>query len=246
MSCSVFSTRKPTPELPDAEEWVCEAFERLGWSLKPEAVEAFAVYLRLLVKWNRHINLTAIREPRDAVRRHFLDSALVLDHVPLKEGDQVADIGSGAGFPGIPVAILRPNVRVTLWEPTLKKASFLETVKVTLGLKNVTVVPERLEPKRIPKPYLSVFDGVMSRYTASLRWLVACAREIVRPGGWLVAYKWSGDHEEAELKRLVETLHMAESQWLPDPRAESRRCFAFFRFPEKDKEVEPKHRPQIR
>lgn len=238
MSFSVFFTHEPPPELPHAETWVRETFERIGWPLKPQAIGAFASYLRLLVKWNRHLNLTAIREPRCAVRRHFLDSALVLDHAPLRERDQVADIGSGAGFPGIPVAILRPDVQVTLWEPTLKKASFLETVRVTLGLKNVAVVPERLKPKRIPKPYLSAFDGVLSRYTAPLGWLAACAREMVRPGGWLVAHQWSGAHEEAEWKRLAETLHAAEAKWLPDPRAESKRCFALLRFSEK-RNVEP-------
>jgi 16S rRNA (guanine527-N7)-methyltransferase len=231
MSSSASPTRGRNRDLNDAERWVAEAFARVGKSLEPDAVDAFAVYLRLLTKWNEKINLTAIRDPQSVVTRHFVDSALVLDHAPAAEHAVVADIGSGAGFPGVPFAILRPDAHVVLWEPVVKKAAFLETVVATLRLRNTAVVPRRVEPKQIPIPYAATFDGVVSRYTASLTWLATCARAMVHPGGWLVAHKYAGAKEEAELNRLAAMFDAPHAEWRSDARAEPNRCFAVIWFP---------------
>lgn len=231
MSSSVTSTRGRSPELDGAYGWIADAFARVGKPLEPPVVEAFAAYLRLLVRWNRKVNLTAIREPLSVVTRHFVDSALALDHAPFPESAAIADIGSGAGFPGVPVAVLRPDARVSLWEPVMKKAAFLETVVASLGLRNATVVPERVEPKRIPAAYASAFDGVLSRYTASLTWLASCAQGLARPGGWLVAHKYAGASEELELQRVAGLFGATFAEWRSDSRAEPNRCFAVVRFP---------------
>jgi 16S rRNA (guanine527-N7)-methyltransferase len=96
----------------------------LSLDLSPEQIEQFLVYLALLLKWNRKMNLTALRTPAEIISRHFLDSLLLLPHLP--ETARLLDIGSGAGFPGLPLKIVRPGLTIDLVEATAKKASFLK------------------------------------------------------------------------------------------------------------------------
>jgi 16S rRNA (guanine527-N7)-methyltransferase len=205
---------------------VLAEFERIGLYLGGAEAGAFVHYAALLERWGRRVNLTAITGFPDVVHRHFLDSALVLSHVSPRPGDAVADVGSGAGFPGVPLAILRPDVRFSLFEATAKKAAFLHALVATLGLRNVAVETCRLEAARVPPEWRGVFDGVVSRYTAPLTWLVRCARALLRPVGWLVAHRFEGGADEALLARLRSAGDVERAEWAADARAVPRRCFA--------------------
>jgi 16S rRNA (guanine527-N7)-methyltransferase len=140
-------------------------------------------YLALLVKWNRTYNLTAIRDPLAMVSQHLLDSLAVLPHLPPRAA--LADAGSGAGLPGIPIAIARPQYRVALAEASQKKAAFLRQATIELKLGNVEVHEGRVEAWR-PQP---LFDVVISRAFAALAEFIAACRHLVAPGGVLAAMK---------------------------------------------------------
>lgn len=159
-------------------------------------------YLRLLEKWNRVHNLTAIREPEQMVVLHLLDSLSLLPHVA--QARTLIDVGTGAGLPGIPLAIARPQLAVTLLDANHKKATFLRQAKAELALANVEVVCERVEKYRPP----AVFDLVVSRAFADLADFVAQSRHLVGPGGALLAMK--GVHPFEEIARLPAT-HRVET-----------------------------------
>ena len=128
-----------------------------GAELDARAVEQFEAYLALLVKWNARMNLTAVRTPEEIVRRHFAESIFAAQQIP-KQAKTLLDFGSGAGFPGIPIAICRPKIGVTLAESQGKKATFLREVVRTLGLK-AEVWPGRVEEMAGER----VFDAVTLR-----------------------------------------------------------------------------------
>ena len=158
----------------------------LGLELGPAARERLLGYLALLVKWNRTYNLTAIRDPLAMVTHHLLDSLSVLPHLPLSASrPRVADAGSGAGLPGIPLAIARPQWHVALAESSQKKAAFLRQAAIELALGNVEVHEGRVEAWR-PQP---LFDLVISRAFSALGEFIAACRHLVVPGGTLAAMK---------------------------------------------------------
>lgn len=143
-------------------------------------------YVELLGKWNRTYNLTAIRNPLAMVTQHLLDSLAVLPHLPLApESGRVADAGSGAGLPGIPLAIARPGWRIALAESNQKKAAFLRQAAIELALGNVEVHEGRVESWRPA----ALFDVVISRAFAALEQFSAACRHLLAPGGVLAAMR---------------------------------------------------------
>ena len=172
----------------------------LSLELPGGARERLLLYTTLLEKWNRTYNLTAIRDPRAMVVHHLLDSLSVLPHLPLpREGARLADAGSGAGLPGIPLAIARPRWHVALAESSQKKAAFLRQAAIELGLDNVEVHEGRVEAWR-PQP---LFDLVISRAFAALADFVAACRHLVRPGGTLAAMKGAASEERRQECTLI-------------------------------------------
>jgi 16S rRNA (guanine527-N7)-methyltransferase len=156
-----------------------EGAAALGVALGQEQLVRFGAYFDLLARWNARLNLTRIIAPGEVVSKHFLDSLAILPH--LGDAQELLDVGSGAGFPGIPAAIGRPGLRVTLVEATQKKAAFLEAVKRELSLP-LTIRAERFEALS-PTP----FGAVVSRATLDpARW-VAAGAPWVAPGGRLLA-----------------------------------------------------------
>ena len=154
-----------------------------GASVRPELISQLSVYLDLLVKWNARTNLTAIREPEEMVRRHFGESLFAGVHLGrrLTPDAEVLDFGSGAGFPGLPMQLLHPELRVTLAESQGKKASFLREAVRTLGLRT-EVWAARVETL----PANRRFDAVTLRAVDHMQEAVAEARGRQVPGGWLV------------------------------------------------------------
>ena len=154
----------------------------MGLALERRQAAMLLVLVRELVDWSARFNLTAIREPADIVRKHLLDSLSVLPHLT---GSSVADVGTGAGFPGLPLAIASPQRRFTLIESTGKKVRFVEHAAGSLGLANVTVVNARAEAFKPTQR----FDCVVARALSSLADFVRFAGHLASPGGRLLAMK---------------------------------------------------------
>ena len=153
----------------------------LGIPLDDRAVSRFTTYLTLLQRWNARINLTRITDAAEILSKHFLDSLAIVPH--LGPAQTLIDVGSGAGFPGVPAAIARPGLAVTLLESIQKKCAFLEALRRDLQLP-LTVVPQRLEHFHPPAPGFAV---AVSRATlAPAEWALRGA-PLVAPGGLLIA-----------------------------------------------------------
>ena len=163
----------------------------LGLALPSGASEKLLAYLELLAKWNLTYNLTAIRDPLQAVSHHLLDSLVVLRELSDCAGALV-DVGSGAGLPGIPLAIADPVRPVTLNDANEKKGAFMRQAVAELGLSNVTVHVGRVEDWRPA----AGFAVVISRGLASLADFLACCRHLVAPSGVLAAMKGAYPHHE--------------------------------------------------
>jgi 16S rRNA (guanine527-N7)-methyltransferase len=165
----------------------------LALTLPVDAREQLLRYVALLAKWSRTYNLTAIRNPLEMVSQHLLDSLAVIPYLPMPSGDAVlADVGSGAGLPGIPLAIARPAWRVTLNDASQKKCAFLRQATIELALRNVEVQEGRVEawlPARR-------FEVVISRAFAELASFVSACRHLVARGGALAAMKGTYPGEE--------------------------------------------------
>jgi len=162
----------------------------LALDLDEVQLAKLVAHLDLLDDWNSRMNLTAIRDRPSQLTKHLLDSLTVL---PYLQGERIADVGSGAGFPGIPLAIVEPHRHYTLVESTGKKCRFLEHVRETLELRNVEVVQSRAEGY---KPDVR-FDTVIARAVGPVADLVKVAGPLVVGGGRLLAMK--GRYPEAEL-----------------------------------------------
>lgn len=171
------------------EQQLTAGIAALGLAL-PEGAEAkLLAYLALLDKWNRVYNLTAVRDAERMVSHHLLDS---LAAVPFFQGEMVLDVGSGGGLPGIPLAIARPEMQVTLIDSIAKKTAFLLQAKAELGLANLNVVAGRVEDYR-PE---SRFDVITSRAFSDLKEFVTLTRHLLNPAGRWLAMKGLMPHEE--------------------------------------------------
>jgi 16S rRNA (guanine527-N7)-methyltransferase len=169
---------------------------QLGIELESEAHERLLAYLALMAKWNKTYNLTAVRDPLAMVSQHLLDSLATLPHLAMPEEGRLVDAGSGAGLPGIPLAIARPSWQVVLAEANQKKAAFLRQATIELGLRNASVHEGRVE-KWHPA---SRFAFVISRAFAQLAQFAAACAHLVVADGCLVAMK--GALRSAELEEL--------------------------------------------
>lgn len=176
-----------------------------GVSLAPGQLQQFDQYTRLLLDWNQRVNLTAITEPTEVVRRHYLDSlacSLALRPV-VRAGapTTVIDVGAGAGFPGLPLKIAWPALTVTLLEATQKKDRFLDAVIADLGLTRTAVIWGRAEDLARRPAYRAHYDYVVARALAPLATLVQLCLPLLRVGGRLIAPKKVGTDSEIRTAR---------------------------------------------
>jgi 16S rRNA (guanine527-N7)-methyltransferase len=176
---------------PGLEERLESGLKELGIPVEPQGLARLTQYVALLDKWNRVYNLTAIRDAEKIVSVHLLDCLAV---VPYLRGSRVLDAGSGAGLPGIPIALARPDIRVTMLDSSHKKAAFLRQAVAELQLKNAAIVCERAESWRPSER----FDCIISRAFAELSEFVRLTEHLLAPGGLLAAMKGVHPYEEIE------------------------------------------------
>lgn len=181
---------------------LADGLKQLGLTFDTETQAALRRYVDLLGRWNRTYNLTAVRDPVEMVTRHLLDSLAI---APFVHGPRVIDVGTGAGLPGIPLALAHPALAFVLLDANAKKTRFLVEVQGQLKLRHVEVVQARVEAYRPEQP----FDTVLSRAFASIADMLKTAGHLCRPGGQLLAMKGTYPAEElAEMPaeyRLVRT-----------------------------------------
>ncbi|MFZ5876846.1 MAG: 16S rRNA (guanine(527)-N(7))-methyltransferase RsmG [Nitrospirota bacterium] len=169
-------------------------------------------FLAELRKWNQRINLTAAETINDLVTRHVLDSLagmLVLNELPA--GAQIADLGSGAGFPGLPIKIARPDLHMTLIEPRQKRAAFLTTVCALLKLQDIAIVEETMDLRRQVPDLVGRFDAVLMRAVAEPRSAKDLALPLVKPGGMVVIWVSTQQAGHADTGFLVHTYRIPET-----------------------------------
>jgi len=163
----------------------------LGLTLDPDTRQRLLDYLALIAKWNRVYNLTAIREPEKMVSHHLLDSLAVAPHL---HAERLLDVGSGAGLPGIPLALARSETHVTLLDSNHKKAAFLNQAVIELKLKNAQACSERVESWQTQNR----FDVIISRAFSDMGEFVRIARHLLAPGGLFAAMKGLYPYEEID------------------------------------------------
>jgi 16S rRNA (guanine527-N7)-methyltransferase len=173
-----------------------------GLSLSGEMLQACGEYARLLAEWNRHFNLTAVRDPEGVRVRHFLDSLSLL---PLlgQAGGALVDVGSGAGFPGLVLKIVAPTLRLTLVESVAKKASFCQQVVETLRVEGVQVLAERAEVVGQHPDHRQRYDWAVARAVAPMPVLAEYLLPLVKTGGKALAQKGAGGLAEAQAARVA-------------------------------------------
>ena len=171
--------------------------------LPTEAAPALVRYGQLLIETNKVMNLTAITEPKDVASLHFLDSAALLTLADLR-GKSVVDVGTGAGFPGMPLRILEPSIRLTLLDSLNKRIDFLKEVCDDLGLSDVACVHARAE--EFAAGHREAYDIVTSRAVANLRMLSELCLPLVKPGGYFLSMKSVDSGQELEEARKAISL----------------------------------------
>jgi 16S rRNA (guanine527-N7)-methyltransferase len=180
--------------------------ELLGVELSPEVQRAFSLYADHLLEWNTSVNLTAITAPEAIEMRHFLDSLSVVLAGPFASGQRVVDVGSGAGFPGLPLRLVYPQIELTLLEATTKKTRFLEHIVTLLNLSNVRILNARAEDAGQDTGSREKFDVVLARAVAPMPVLGEYMLPLCKVGGRCIALK--GENAAAETQQAESALRI--------------------------------------
>ena len=176
------------------EELMKKYGKKIEIEFTDEQLKKFYDYMNLLIEWNQKINLTAITEPKEIILKHFIDSLTINKYIQQKS--TLADVGTGAGFPGIPLKILRPDIKVTLVDSLNKRINFLNEVIEKLNLEDIVTVHSRIEDFGKNKSYREKFDYVTARAVANLAVLSEYLIPIAKIGGKCVCMKGSNVEEE--------------------------------------------------
>jgi 16S rRNA (guanine527-N7)-methyltransferase len=166
-----------------------KGFKDLKLPYSEEIEEKFIVYRDLLKEWNKKINITSIEEDEDIYVKHFIDSLLILNEDNAAENKTIIDVGTGGGFPGLPLKIVNDNYRITLLDSLRKRIDFLAEVVKALNLKNVELIHGRAEDYGQNKKYRESYDICVSRAVAPLNVLSEYCIPFVKVGGYFAAYK---------------------------------------------------------
>ena len=177
-------------------EKIKEYMNKINIEISDKQIEKFFDYMNLLLEWNEKINLTAITEPEDIILKHFVDCATILKYI--KDEDKIIDIGTGAGFPGIPLKILNEKLDITLMDSLNKRINFLNEIINKLDLKNIVAIHARAEELARNKEYREKFDIATSRAVANLSTLSEYMLPMTKINGQSICMKGPDIEEEIE------------------------------------------------
>ncbi len=178
-------------------------FEKYDIKISEKQLESFDKYYKLLIEYNEKFNITAITEKEEVYLKHFVDSLLFVDKL---NGGKLIDVGSGGGFPALPIKIVREDIDLTLVEATGKKCEFLKAIVKELGLKNVTVINSRAEDLAKDEKYREKFDICSARAVARLNTLCEYCMPFIKIGGRFLSYKGQAGEEIEEAKSAIKVL----------------------------------------
>lgn len=187
------------------EEEMSKKSKILGVRFSVEQIEQFYKYMNLLIEWNEKMNLTAITEPKEIILKHFIDSITILKYID--DNSKLVDVGTGAGFPGVPLSIMNPTLKITLVDSLNKRLIFLQEVVKELNLKNIEIVHARAEEFGQNKNYREKFDIATSRAVSNLATLSEYLVPLVKIGGKIISMKASNAKEEInDAQKAIEVL----------------------------------------
>ena len=172
------------------------ALEQLQITTTDKTVNKFQKYMELVLAWNEKVNLTAVTEQDEFIKKHFIDSILCADFDELKNANTVIDVGTGAGFPGVPLALIFPDKQFLLIDSLNKRMKILEEILGELGVSNVSVLHTRAENLAHKKEYREKFDMCVSRAVANLSVLTEYCLPFIKRGGFFISYKGPSAIEE--------------------------------------------------
>ncbi|TAN65756.1 MAG: 16S rRNA (guanine(527)-N(7))-methyltransferase RsmG [Methylobacter sp.] len=207
----------------DCRKILVNGITSLHLNLTDEKIAQLLDFIKLIEKWNKAYNLTAIRNREEMARLHILDSLAIVPHI---EGKRIIDIGTGAGLPGIPLAICLPEIEFTLLDSNAKKTRFVQQVVLELKLKNVEVLHSRVENHH-PEPG---YDAVLTRAFAGLPDIVKLCAHLLNKDGVLLAMK--GQNLDAELAELAEIAAEKSVISVSVPGTDVERCLVRIKLPE--------------
>ncbi len=178
------------------EEFARQTQSILGFELSATQLAQFEQLTGLLLDWNMRMNLTGITEPADIALKHYLDSLTVLKVLTKAGHSRLLDVGTGAGFPGLPLAIVLPQLRVTLLDSTAKKLRFIEEAGRALDLDNIRIVHARAEDAGRDDAHRGTYNFVIARAVSRMPALMECTLPMTKRGGLVIAMKGASAHEE--------------------------------------------------
>lgn len=182
----------------DFYDLMAKSAEEVGLQLSKQQYEKFIIYMKLLQEWNEKINLTAIVNDEDVIKKHFIDSIKAFKRNEFKTAGNLIDVGTGAGFPGIPIAIMKDDIKVTLLDSLNKRINFLNTVINKIGISNVTTIHSRAEDGARDGKLRERFDIATSRAVANMSVLSELCLPYVKNGGSFIALKGPSVEQEIE------------------------------------------------
>lgn len=189
----------------EVKKLLLEELKKIGIDVNKKQLDLFYNYMRLLIEWNKKINLTAIKDEREIIIKHFVDSITVSKYI--SEENVVMDMGTGAGFPGIPLKIVNKNAYFILVDSLNKRINFLNEVKNNLQLEKINLIHSRAEDLAKKKEYREQIDIVVSRAVANMRVLVEYMLPFVKEGGLCICMKGPNAKEEInEAKKAIDIL----------------------------------------
>ena len=200
---------------------IVQGAARMGVTVTADQARQFALHGRSLLEWNRKINLTAITEPEEIAVKHFLDAIAPLNHLPAR--GQLLDIGTGGGFPGLPLKVMAPGLSMTLIDGIRKKINFVKHVIRQLQLQNIQALQTRAEELVRDSGSAGRFDIIVGRALADLDRLLDLAVPLLAPQGRIIAYQGPHDAHDALIirasRRFRTTVHQYHLPLIGDPRA---------------------------
>lgn len=188
--------------------------DELGIELTEIQISQFLLYYEMLVEWNKVMNLTAITDYDEVMKKHFIDSLAIINAYPLDRDNMVIDVGTGAGFPGLPLKIAYPHLKITLLDSLSKRIQFLDQIIQKLKLTDIKTLHGRAEDYARMGEYREKYDLCVSRAVANLSTLSEYCLPYVKPGGVFISYK--GEKKEEEMKAARKAIEILGGELKPD------------------------------